>query len=297
MSHAERNEITPAPTEVGSLWEPASRERAASLAAQGLPIGVYNRGVCAIWGDGANKDFVDAILQIKGEKRGERPMGASLPTSDFVTLLDPAKIPENLRSVFLVAEELASRTGSLCFIRGPVTQEAASSLPGSIVSWVEGTPIVQNWDAQGHKPTYLFLKTLMEKGVAYPAVTSMNVSGTPEIVDQDAGIAFSRAKHIPYFLTDPKDTKNVIGSYTILSIGQAGVELVRDGNIPGHVFATLLGTRIETSRTIPAKYPQPTLSPELTDGLDPREARIAILSSLHNFPEAKIQATLAKLKQ
>ena len=72
----ERSEMLHQPTEVASVWEPQAREHAASLVLRGEPVGTYNRGVCAIWGDGANPLFPAKVAQIKGEKRGERPLAA-----------------------------------------------------------------------------------------------------------------------------------------------------------------------------------------------------------------------------
>src|SRR5437660_3809379 len=95
------------PTEVSSVWEPQAQEHAASLVLKGEAIGTYNRGVCAIWGDGGNPSFPARVAQIKGEKRGERPLAASLRTSTFVDMIDPNKISPDLHDLFLKADELA----------------------------------------------------------------------------------------------------------------------------------------------------------------------------------------------
>src|SRR5438270_7825757 len=79
------------PTEVASVWESDAREAAAQYALQGYAIGTYNRGVCAIWGDGANPTFPDTVAHIKGELRGERPLAASLRTHDFVQMVNALK--------------------------------------------------------------------------------------------------------------------------------------------------------------------------------------------------------------
>jgi len=80
----ERSEMVPQSTEIASVWEPLAREHAASLVLRGEPVGNYNRGVCAIWGDGENPLFPAKVAQIKGEKRGERPLAASLRTRTFL---------------------------------------------------------------------------------------------------------------------------------------------------------------------------------------------------------------------
>src|SRR5919201_2329917 len=40
-------------------------------------------------------------------------------------------------------------------------------------------------------------------------------------------------------LTDSKDQGTLVGSYTILTLGQQRLSLARDGNIPGRLFSSL----------------------------------------------------------
>jgi len=276
----ERSEMSPQPTEVASVWDSQAREYAGDLVLQGEAIGTYNRGVCAIWGDGDNPLFPARVAQIKGEKRGERPLAASLRTSTFVDMIDPTKISPDLHELFLKADELAKRTSSLCFIRAPITEAAAAKLPPAMISRssADGTPIIQNWDPEGHEPTLLLLEQLYKKGVEYPAVTSMNVSGTPELVTEEDGIAFSKKTNIPLFLTDPRDPKKVKGSYTIVGIHQQGIELVRDGNIPASLIEQLLGIPIDTSHARAPSHPQTVFPETLLTDKHPADGRTAILT-------------------
>ena len=275
----ERGEMSPQPTEITSVWEPQAREHAADLVLQGEAIGTYNRGVCAIWGDGESPHFPTRVAQIKGEKRGERPLAASLRTSTFVEMIDPTKISPDLHDLFLKADELAKRTSSLCFIRAPITEAAAAKIPAAMLSRsADGTPLLQNWDPEGHEPTLLLLEELYKKGIVYPAVTSMNVSGTPELVTEEEGIAFSKKTKIPLFLTDPRDPKKVQGSYTILGIHQDGIELVRDGNIPAKLIQRLLGVPIDTSHARPPSHPQTAFPETLLMQKHPADGRTAILT-------------------
>lgn len=270
-------------TEVGSLWDKAARAKAAIFVAQGFPIGVYTRGVCAIWGDASNPHFPESVARIKGENRIGKPIAASLPSAVIVKCLDTAKIPQYLHHTFLQAEDLAARIGSLCLLRLPLTDAAANTLPPSIVSQEDGTPFIQNWEAQGHKSIHLLTQQIMELGISYPAVTSMNISGKAEIVSQAEGITFSRERNIPFFLIDPRDTGKVLGSYTILAVNPYSVTLIREGNIKGSLFERLLGTAVDTSQAIKAKYAQLEFPQTLLADLNPKEARIAILSFLHGY--------------
>jgi hypothetical protein len=60
-------------------------------------------------------------------------------------------------------------------------------------------------------------------------------------------------------LTDPKDQGTLVGSYTILTLGQQGLSLARDGNIPGRLFSSLFDAPVDTTSAQPAKYPQPSI--------------------------------------
>lgn len=282
--------------EVKSIWDAKARRKAAVLVKKGFPIGVYNRGVCAIWGDGRNKEFIKKVAEIKGEERNSRPLAATLSTQEIVSLMDTSKIPETLLPIFSKAEELTARLGSLCFIRFPIKESAIKGLPSSIISYsADGTAILQNWDPDGHNVVHLLVQEMRKHLVLFPAVTSMNISGQPEIIDQDDGIKFSREHKIPLFLYDLRDKGAVKGSYTIFSLDSKGVKLVRDGNIPAHLFAHLLEMDFDRSEAKAAKHPQLDFPASLTQGLNPSEARIAILSYVHGYPKEHTRRTILKI--
>ena len=242
---------------VKSLHDPLARREAVELVKKGEPVGIYNRGVCAIWGDGNSSKFYEKVTQIKGEGRAKKPLATTLKTRDFVSLIDSDEVPEILHSVLLNAGRLAGRVGSLCFLRMPIKREIAEKFPDYIVSKNEdGKYEMQNWDAAGHTQTNAFVKLLLKNGISLPAVTSMNISGSPEIVDQKEGIDFARKTGIKLFLIDEKDPGLAKGSFTILGIGKSGLKIIRDGHVPGHIFPYLLQMEVDVNDAIPAKYPQ-----------------------------------------
>src|SRR5688572_29714441 len=99
----------------GSLRNKNHRAYAANLVKSGEPIGVFNRGVCAIWGDGANEQFVTSVQQIKGEARGNRPLGATLTTEQVLPHIDIDKIHQSVHPLLDTHKTLRTRIGSLCF--------------------------------------------------------------------------------------------------------------------------------------------------------------------------------------
>ena len=153
-------------------------------------------------------------------------------------------------------------------------------MPKSIVSRLEdGTAVIQNWDAIGHKPAHNLFYQMQKVGIRYPAITSMNISGEPEIVNQEEGKQFAKSSGIPLFLHDPKDKGVVTGSYTILNVNTNGLQLIREGNISSKVFDTIFdGIKIDKSSAAPSKHPQINFEEVLALGLSPSDARIAIIS-------------------
>lgn len=279
MNKNTANKSYPTNFQVKSLHDPEARLEAARIVKSGEPVGIYNRGVCAIWGDGNNYKFYKKVTTIKGEKRAKRPLATTLRTSDFIRLIDDAKIPPSLHSVLLDAGSLAERIGSLCFLRMPIKKEFALKFPDYIVSQnTKGQFEMQNWDAAGHSQTHSFIELLLEMGVTLPAVTSMNYTGSPEIVDQDEGIEFAKKAGIKLFLIDEKDPGVAKGSFTILGVGKNGLTVIRDGHVPGHVFPYLLEVKVDTKTAIPAKFPQIAFPDDFFIGDNPIELRKKVIN-------------------
>jgi hypothetical protein len=266
---------------VASQWDPAARQEAARLMSAGQAVGAFARGVCAILGDGANPAFVDAVVRAKGEKRRTQPLAGLLEAATLVPLLDPAQIPPDLHPIFLDPAEFAARLGSLCFIRLPVTEAAARQLPPLMVSRsAGGTPIVQNWDPNGHPALGALFAAARAHGLAYPAGTSMNRSGQPEIAGQEEGQTFAAEAGMPVFLTDPRDKGIARGSYTILGVAPAGVSIVREGNVPGTLFEMLLQTPLTRAVEREARFARPVFPGTVTSGADPHAIRLRAIEYL-----------------
>jgi hypothetical protein len=129
-------------------------------------------------------------------------------------------------------------------------------------------------DPTGQTGVDLLLSDMQRAGVRHMSGTSMNRSGTREIVDQETGIEFARAAGVPLFLTDALGTGRVLGSPTIFTVDRSGVKLIRDSYLPWQVFEPLFGMPIDASETRPANWPQ--LDPHVS-AKDPRALRRALL--------------------
>ncbi len=257
---AEKNDRVAPPatsTAIASITDAASRERAARLVKNGAAVAAFVRSVWVLWIDPANHEAVETIYRIKGEKRTGRPMATALGAETFVELLDPDRIAPGVRKIFLDPEELKLRLSMLCLIRAPIKRSAVEMLPPIIVSHTpDGTAWLQNCVTTGPAPAVRLAESILGQGVAFPSVTSMNVSGLPEIVQQDEAEAFCRERRVPLALIDPGDKPLVRGSFPIIGVNKQGVRLIRNGHFPGYLFRYLLdGAEVELDGAALAKFP------------------------------------------
>lgn len=274
------------------------REQAARLVSKGEVIAVFNRGVWALWIDPLKEKAVQRIAEIKGESRNNKPMGTTIPSERLVPLIDQEKLPSKYRSILTNADELRERLGSYAFLRVHVKQEATHSLPSKIIDSDGG--VIQNWDPTGFYSASHLVQRMEYWGVKYPAITSMNVSGQPEITDPWVGQKFAIKNDIPFIMNDSRDQHVAIGSYPIIALTPEGLRLVREGNIPSHLLKKLIGLPLDITDAKPAKYPQHEFPGELFDNPDFElsnvELRAAILMYFKGISVDHIKDTIFQLK-
>lgn len=263
----------------GSIWERSDREYAARMIADGDLVGVFNRGVNAIWVDGQNLEAVGKMQTVKREAKGGRPVALTIGFDRLTTMIDSDVLTDEVRRFLMATEDIKDHLGSLCFLRVPLKDEYTQVVPFSSLSTdAQGRYWIQTWDPFGHESTEDLIKIAESLGVEFPAVTSMNISGQPEIVDQNEGEEFSRKGGIPIYLRDPRIHDRIKGSYTIITLGENGVEVTRDGNIPHRILKPIFGgLSFSTDKMTTPKYPQMEFPDSLITGLSVREIRVAIL--------------------
>ena len=284
-----------ATTLVLPIDHPACIRRAAGLAAAGSPIGFFLGGLCVALGDAGNPDFAAWTTRSKGAGRVGRPLATILPAQEVVPMIDPEGIPAALRHIVLDPAELVARLSAMVFIRLPIRESAARSVPPWLLSRsADGRPLFQFMDPHGYDPVCRFMEALKAEGVRFPGGSSMNVSGQPEVVVREEGIAFARENGIPLFLADRLSPIGITGSYPILRFGPDGVSLVREGPVPGWVLERLLEHPLDTAGTSPAKYPQLAIAPALLEGLTPYQARSAVVLRLQGWSDGEIRARLGR---
>lgn len=264
-------------TKVRSLLNKKDRMMAARFLSKGEMVGIFNRGVCALWFDGGDPKAVKKMWKIKGEARRGRPIALTLNLKEFIPMIDVELLPSDLRNLIL-APDFSSKVGSLCFIRAPIKATHQDLVPNHAKSFTsDGVCMIQNWDSFGHDSTGDFLNEVKKLGVKHPAVTSMNTTEQPEIVDQDLGESFCKEHGIPIFLKDPKAHPRHLGSYTIFTFGRKGIKLERDGNIPIRLFEKIFTLPIETEDARKPTYPQLKFPNRLFKNLTGAKVREVIL--------------------
>lgn len=211
------------------------------MLADGLPVATYVRGVCAIWVDGRNQAAIETAYRIKGRRRGRRPFGVVASARRLGEMIDGDRIVASARALFSDPRRLAARLGSLCFVRYPVRESVARTLPEATMSRDEdGMPWLQSWLPEGCETTRVWMEAIATNRVGLPIVTSMNISGEAEVVDQDEGAAFCERHGIPMFLGDPDSVDVVKGSFPILGVDGSGMRIAREGHFPSSMFDHLL---------------------------------------------------------
>jgi tRNA A37 threonylcarbamoyladenosine synthetase subunit TsaC/SUA5/YrdC len=266
-----------------SIREQDSCAQTAEQVKSGEVVGSYIRGVCGLWADGTNAQAVDLIYQIKGEKRAGRPLGTTLDGPDFVKMVEPDQVAASARDLFLDSQQLRRRLGSLCFIRIPIRPQIGVKLPSRLVSQTkDGTYWVQNWLPWGCRTSELWMEALKRQEIELPVATSMNLSGEPELVEQEAGFEFCRIHGVSIFLGDPESKREVKGSFPIIQVDKMGIRLVREGHFPSIIFRHLFqGWQIDLTGYQSAKHPVVQLPTELLSGaIAGEQLRLALIEHL-----------------
>lgn len=213
----------------GWLDSAADIERAADYAAEGHAMAVNNYYVYAIWGRGESERFRQAVDMAKGREPG-RPYAMTIPFTRFVPYICFDKINPELHSVFENPTELARRLGALAFLRVPGRERLVEDeIPPRLWSRDKhGNLILQNYDTIGKDDINYFTQISHEKGVEFMAVTSLNPSGTAELVVAETALPFIRNRKLP-LLQDRRPRPISCGSYPILAADEIGLSIPREG--------------------------------------------------------------------
>jgi hypothetical protein len=271
------------------------RVTAGRLVGDGAVIGASFGSVYGLIGDGFSSALGERVAQIKGQGRVGRPLSVCLPARRFSQLLDPTLIHPAVRGLALDGHVLAGTLSSLAFVRAPIRRTVAAERPSQLISWIEGVPHLQSVDPGGLSGIRQLMSYLWRHGVRFPAITSMNTSGEPEIVSRSAAMEFSRAHGLAALLAPTSHLQSAKGSFTILEIGPEGIRAARHGVIPIDVVQRLVEQRIDDSITQRADYSPLNVPPTLLASLDHHATCRAVLLRLNTSLPSKLIRVMARL--
>jgi hypothetical protein len=206
----------------------ADRARVADLVRTGQLVGTSFASVYGLVGDGARASLGYEVAQIKGRAQLGQPLSVCLPATRLSELIDLAHVHPSYRAWALDGGSLAWTVSSRCYLRVPVRASVARELPPHLLSYVRGVPYLQSLDPNGMPGIREFMGELWTSGVEYPAVTSMNLSGAPEIVEFPDALRFARAAGLPALLLGPSYPRSK-GSLSILTLDPSGLAMSRMG--------------------------------------------------------------------
>jgi hypothetical protein len=265
------------------------------MVADGEVIGASFATVYGIVGDGHSPELGTKVAAIKGQRRLGRPLSVCLPESRFSRLLDPAQIHPAVRAMALDGHALSRTLSSLAFVRAPIRPSVAQDLPAHLVSVNDGVPYLQSLDPGGLPEARKLMRTLWREGVQFPAISSMNSSGEPEIVDYSKALQFSSNHGLAALIRPTSRVQPAKGSFSILEIGPHGLRAARHGVIPVPVLQRLVEPPIDDTLTQEADYPPLEIPPERLEHLNRHATcRAALLSLTTGLPTSLIRP-LARL--
>ena len=281
--------------EVLSFKSRRDRERAAAQVTNGAVIGASFATVYGLIGDGHSAVLGEQVAQIKGQTRMGKPLSVCLPARRFSQLLDPAQIHPEVRGLALDGHALSRTLSSLAFVRAPIRASVAQDLPEDLVSYVEGTPHLQSLDPGGLPGVRSLMSHLWRRGISYPAITSMNRSGEPEIVTHAEAVEFATTHHLGALFAPPRrSVQRARGSFTILEIGPFGLRAARHGVLPVEVLQRLVVPRIDDALTQEADFPPLAIPSSTFDGLNHYAICRAALLSLNTSLPSNLIRTMAR---
>jgi hypothetical protein len=148
--------------------------------------------------NGMLPDLGDDVTGAQVRSGADELLPVALPSARLAELIDPDQIHPSVRSWILDGHGLARAFGSQCFFRVPIRRSVAATLPAHLVAYRDGVPYLQSIDPSGLRGGGEFVTALWRAGVAVPAVVGL-------------------------------------GDVTVIEVGRAGLQVVRDGAFPAAV--------------------------------------------------------------
>lgn len=272
------------------LLDRKSRAKAIKSIIDGKVVAGHMRHVFGFWVNSSNDQARRLVAQIKGEKP-EKKMSIMTTGKFIVKHIEKKYIAENLRKYIATPKIFSSVFGSMCHTILPIKHISLPYFSKTVLSEQNITStlkchIVYNLDPTGHPGMEELTSELLQEGII-PAVTSMNQSLKPEIVDLINAKQFlntlSKHKSIILMRNTVRTRQNILGSFTQLHLVNGMFE--RDGHIPAAILGWMLDIPINFKTIKKHKYQHKQIK-HLFDisqknKLKPNEVRKEILKFIH----------------
>jgi hypothetical protein len=265
------------------------------MVANGEVVGASFGTVYGLVGDGHSLGLGTKVAAIKGHQRLGRPLSVCLPESRFSRLLDPAQIHPAVRGMALDGHALSQTLSSLAFVRAPIRTSVAQDLPAHLVSINDGVPYRQSLDPGGLPGARNLMRLLWRRGVHFPAISSMNASGEPEIVNYSRALTFCNDYGLAALLRPKSQIQQAQGSFSILEVGPHGLRAARHGVIPVPVLQRLVEPLIDDALTQVGDYPALDIPEQRLEGLNHHATCRAALLTLNTSLPTSLIRPLARL--
>ena len=263
--------------QLSSFADSGAVAKAVRVVADGGVLGAHFGTVFGLIVDGRHAGVADEIMRIKGAARGHKPLGACLRPSRIVGVIDRYQLPPRVREL-VMAPWFSRRLAAMVAVRAPASSNAG--IPPALRSHVDGRDWVQVFDPMRMPGASTLIAAMWDAGLRWVAATSMNESGSTEIVETDDAVAFAE-RHGLSMLFEPAAVHAASGSLPILELRPDGLRLDRHGIIAVADLEAAIGEPIPSDAAAPAHYPPMTVPPGLLDDRTPAEATQLLLELLY----------------
>jgi tRNA A37 threonylcarbamoyladenosine synthetase subunit TsaC/SUA5/YrdC len=227
----------------GTLQDAAVQDEAARIFAQSNSIILDNGPVFGIWINADNQDELDRVADLK-QRRNEQRYATSVSAEAFIERIDPDRIHRELWYLLEDPEVFTSRLGAVAFVRAPGRKNLVEDgeLPELAVTPTEEGPIIQNWVPEGKDDVNRVLAiAAIRGGITNPVVTSLNLTGQPEITDPDKAMEFASTHKLMLALGGTAVRSDCEGSFTIIGFtDEPKIPVYREGNVGMEIMSRIL---------------------------------------------------------
>jgi len=296
------NEFNPDRIDGSLLNQTDVAEVARRVVENGAVVGVNNASVWALAGDADHPDFGNRLYFDIKQRSGNKAVGTFLRSVYFRDLIDFDRIPDSVKPLLEDPDTLEATLGDLSFLRVPARQQKVDAMSDHLRRYVisqafedgQRVSYVQGYFAAAPTPFLNFEQALVAQGAGFPAISSMNFSGKPEIVSDDEAAAFSAHHDIDSLSGVGEPNPLSYGSYPILAVTAGGLECVRRGNISKaimeRVLAPLCSFRdaddIMETKPFTRRLEESDIPEIMSQDLYGAEARLAVIQQRLDFEAA-----------